>query len=331
LGIASARDDHDHPLRKASNAFWRGHREEATSSTDPKVWKVFHSFVDQLQTYMIKHSKDQQIKGATALALPESTTNTIWLDMSTHEQRLLNQTYTRGDVVDRYKAKVTDSFTLERCFEFRLPKQALPRNKGGQMLEAFAKKIGGQQVAAYRLVASECTKITYLREDLKTMQMSEPAFKVVVFTKYLPVHDALVRALRDDFPAKRVMDFKGGKDCFRRDKIIREFQNTEYKHLPSILVIMIKTGNVGITLTAASRVYLMEPALDPAVEVQAAGRIHLLGQTKAVQVKRLVFRNSYEHNIVKLQTKLLSGEIKWNGQHVPAEAVQILAEGVKTK
>jgi hypothetical protein len=126
------------------------------------------------------------------------------------------------------------------------------------------------EVAAYRLVASECTKIPYLREDLKTVQMSEPAFKVVVFTKYLPVHDALVRALRDDFPAKRVMDFKGGKDCFRRDKIIREFQDTESKHLPSILVIMIKTGNVGITLTAASRVYLMEPALDPAVEVQAA-------------------------------------------------------------
>jgi SNF2 family DNA or RNA helicase len=94
-----------------------------------------------------------------------------------------------------------------------------------------------------------------------------------------------------------------------------------------MLVIMIKTGNVGLMLTAASRVYLMETALDPAVEVQAVGRIHCLGQTKAVQVKRLVFRNSYEHNIVKLHTKLLSGEIKLNVLVVPAEAVQILADG----
>ena len=47
------------------------------------------------------------------------------------------------------------------------------------------------------------------------------------------------------------------------------------------VVITMKTGTVGITLTAATRVYLMEPSLDPAMEVQAAGRIHRLGRTSA--------------------------------------------------
>ena len=37
-----------------------------------------------------------------------------------------------------------------------------------------------------------------------------------------------------------------------------------------------KVGNVGITLTAATRVYLFEPCLDPSMEMQAAGRIHRL-------------------------------------------------------
>ena len=41
-----------------------------------------------------------------------------------------------------------------------------------------------------------------------------------------------------------------------------------------VFVVTYATAAGGITLTAASRVYLMEPALDPAVEMQAAGRIH---------------------------------------------------------
>ena len=48
-----------------------------------------------------------------------------------------------------------------------------------------------------------------------------------------------------------------------------------------------RTAAVGITLTAANRVYLFEPSLDPAQEVQAAGRIHRLGQTKEVNVLAL--------------------------------------------
>jgi hypothetical protein len=51
-------------------------------------------------------------------------------------------------------------------------------------------------------------------------------------------------------------------------------------------------GNCGITLTAASRVYLMEPCVDPAVEAQAAGRIHRLGQDKHVLCKRLCYRGA---------------------------------------
>ena len=54
----------------------------------------------------------------------------------------------------------------------------------------------------------------------------------------------------------------------------------------------VPAGNCGITLTAASRVYLMEPCVDPAVEAQAAGRIHRLGQDKHVLCKRLCYRGA---------------------------------------
>ena len=64
---------------------------------------------------------------------------------------------------------------------------------------------------------------------------------------------------------KRIKDFQGGGDDGAK-----------------IFVVTYRTAAVGITLTAANRVYLFEPALDPAQEVQAAGRIHRLGQTKEV-------------------------------------------------
>ena len=87
----------------------------------------------------------------------------------------------------------------------------------------------------------------------------------------------------------------------------------------------------GITLTAASAVYLIEPSLDPSAEVQAAGRIHRLGQTKAVQVKKLVFRNCIESNIVDLHKEIAAGRITVSDGFFPPEAVKILVKNIRTK
>ena len=65
---------------------------------------------------------------------------------------------------------------------------------------------------------------------------------------------------------------------------------------------------MGITLTAANKVYLMEPALDPATEAQAAGRIHRLGQTREVLIKRFCFRETVEEAVCELHAKIKSGE-----------------------
>ena len=77
----------------------------------------------------------------------------------------------------------------------------------------------------------------------------------------------------------------------KRHKLIKDFQDGKR---PGIFIVTYGTAAVGITLTAASRVYLMEPALDPATEAQAAGRIHRLGQTREVLIKRFCFRDSVE-------------------------------------
>ena len=93
-----------------------------------------------------------------------------------------------------------------------------------------------------------------------------------------------------------------------RHRRISEFQNSTAPN-PRVFVVTYATAAVGITLTAATRVYLMEPCPDPAQEVQAAGRIHRLGQTRDIFIVRYAFRDSIEAATCALHDKIKSGEI----------------------
>ena len=74
---------------------------------------------------------------------------------------------------------------------------------------------------------------------------------------------------------------------------------------------------------------MLEPCLDPATEVQAAGRIHRLGQDKPCHVVKFAFKNSYEANILKLHREILAGRMELVDGFVPHEAMKILAAGIR--
>ena len=58
--------------------------------------------------------------------------------------------------------------------------------------------------------------------------------------------------------------------------------------MTQVFVLTLKAGACGVTLTAATRLYLFEPCLDPSHEIQAAGRVHRLGQLRDVHIVRFV-------------------------------------------
>ena len=60
---------------------------------------------------------------------------------------------------------------------------------------------------------------------------------------------------------------------------------------------------MGINLTQANIVFLMEPCFNPALEAQAIGRVHRLGQKRPVEIIRLVVKNSVETRIQKMLKK----------------------------
>ena len=96
----------------------------------------------------------------------------------------------------------------------------------------------------------------------------------------------------------------------KRHKLIKDFQSDQSNGGARVFIVTYATAAVGITLTAANRIFLMEPCPDPGQEAQAAGRIHRLGQKKEVFVKKYCFRQSIEETIVKLHEKIKSGDVK---------------------
>ncbi len=83
-----------------------------------------------------------------------------------------------------------------------------------------------------------------------------------------------------------------------RQVIVEEFQTTKG---PSVMLISLKAGGTGLTLTAADHVFLMDPWWNPTVEDQAADRAHRIGQTNPVLIHRLIASGTIEEQILNLQ------------------------------
>ncbi|MDA3878753.1 MAG: DEAD/DEAH box helicase [Prolixibacteraceae bacterium] len=85
-----------------------------------------------------------------------------------------------------------------------------------------------------------------------------------------------------------------------REKAINEFQNDKEKRF---FLISLKAGGVGLNLTAADYIMILDPWWNPAAENQAISRAHRIGQNKKVFVYRYITEASIEEKILKLQER----------------------------
>jgi len=85
-----------------------------------------------------------------------------------------------------------------------------------------------------------------------------------------------------------------------RQKVIREFQEDPKKNF---FLITLKAGGVGLNLTAAEYVFLLDPWWNPAVESQAISRAHRIGQERKVFSYKFITRDTIEEKIMQLQSR----------------------------
>ncbi|MBL7752281.1 MAG: DEAD/DEAH box helicase, partial [Chitinophagaceae bacterium] len=94
--------------------------------------------------------------------------------------------------------------------------------------------------------------------------------------------------------------FDGSTSAPDREKAIQSFQNDDKVR---VFLISLKAGGVGLNLTAADYVYIVDPWWNPAVEQQAIDRTHRIGQTKNIFAYRMICKDTIEDKIIQLQEK----------------------------
>ncbi|KAH8912582.1 hypothetical protein BR93DRAFT_942437 [Coniochaeta sp. PMI_546] len=148
------------------------------------------------------------------------------------------------------------------------------------------------------------TKTRALLQDLiahKKMgeeKPDEPPYKSVVFSGWTSHLDLIQLALEQAGITYTRLDGKMSRtargnalDAFRDDPNVQ------------VILVSITAGGVGLNLTTANSVYVMEPQFNPAAEAQAIDRVHRLGQNRAVRTVRYIMRGSFEEKMLELQDK----------------------------
>lgn len=122
--------------------------------------------------------------------------------------------------------------------------------------------------------------------------------KALIFSQFLGML-ALIKAKLDELGVKYEY-FDGSTSAPDREKAIQSFQNNEEVR---VFLISLKAGGVGLNLTAADYVYIVDPWWNPAVEQQAIDRTHRIGQTKNIFAYRMICKDTIEDKILQLQEK----------------------------
>lgn len=122
--------------------------------------------------------------------------------------------------------------------------------------------------------------------------------KALIFSQFLGML-ALIREKLTELGVKYEY-FDGSTSAPDREKAIRNFQGDEETR---VFLISLKAGGVGLNLTAADYVYIVDPWWNPAVEQQAIDRTHRIGQTKNIFAYRMICKDTIEDKILQLQER----------------------------
>jgi superfamily II DNA or RNA helicase len=200
----------------------------------------------------------------------------------TREQASLYRT-----IVDDMLEKIADSQGIERR---------------GNVLAAMAKLKQVCNHPAHLLhdgsaIGRRSGKIVRLEEILG--EVLDEGDRVLCFTQFTEFGTMLVPHLSARFDTE-VAFLHGGTSARKRDEMVTRFQAGEG---PSIMLLSLKAGGTGLTLTAANHVVHLDRWWNPAVEDQATDRAFRIGQRRSVQVRKFVCPGTVEERIDEMITR----------------------------
>jgi superfamily II DNA or RNA helicase len=227
-----------------------------------------------IKPFILRRTKEMVAKD-----LPAVIEQTVFCDMTEEQAKLYEEE----------KSAVRNSI-LRNIDAAGLEKSAIVVLQGLMKL----RQLSNHPVMAYEDYKSGSGKFETVLQNMESV-ISE-GHKILVFSSFVRHLDLYADVFRKNRTSFSLLT----GSSTNREKIVNGFQNDPSN---KIFLISLKAGGVGLNLTAADYVFILDPWWNPAAEVQALSRAHRIGQDKSVFVYRYISSNSIEEKIIRLQEK----------------------------
>lgn len=136
-----------------------------------------------------------------------------------------------------------------------------------------------------------------IKQVLKIVS-SEGERKTIIFSQFPSLFPELKKNL--ETKGFKVLTYDGSMNVQARSLTLNSLKNDPKFN---ILLCSLKCGSVGLNLTCASRVILLDPWWNPQIQEQAVDRVYRIGQTKPVDIYEFTVKDTVEENILRLQER----------------------------
>jgi SNF2 family DNA or RNA helicase len=226
-----------------------------------------------LKPFILRRTKEQ-----VTPELPDKVEQTLFCELESTERR-------RYDQLKRY---------YQRNLQQRIESDGLRRSKI-QVLEALLRL---RQAACHPgLLDTASAKRSSTKLDLLLQQLEDVVSeerKALVFSQFTSLLK-IVRNRLDELGLD--YEYLDGRTRNRARRVERFQKDPECR----LFLISLKAGGLGLNLTAAEYVFLLDPWWNPASEAQAIDRTHRIGQDKKVFAYRLIAKDTVEEKVLELQ------------------------------
>jgi non-specific serine/threonine protein kinase len=244
-----------------------GNREKAQH-----LRKLVHPFT-------LRRTKEQVAKD-----LPEKTITVLWCNMEAGQRRLYNE------VRDGYRTRLLK----------KIDDEGIGR-AGMDVLEALLRlrQICDHPALVPNLIGEE-EKSGSVKIDEIIREVTENAggHKLLIFSQFTE----MLKLIQEQFEENNVSHcyLDGSTPLKKRQEEVERFQSDE---TVKAFLISLKAGGVGLNLTVADYVYIVDPWWNPAAEQQAIDRAHRIGQKRSVFAYKMICKDSVEEKILQLQER----------------------------
>jgi len=226
-----------------------------------------------LRPFILRRTKEQ-----VASELPPKSEQTVYCEMQSAQRKLYDE------LRQHYRNSLLK----------RIETEGLAKSKI-QVLEALLRL---RQAACHpglldpKRFGEPSAKLDMLLEQLR--EIVDAGHKALVFSQFT----SLLRIVRDRLDGSGIAyEYLDGKTGNRQARVERFQREAECR----LFLVSLKAGGLGLNLTAAEYVFLLDPWWNPAVEAQAVDRAHRIGQVRHVFAYRLIARETVEEKILELQ------------------------------